>query len=190
MSTTPSEPTPQPRPSSSLLTGRSHTMVVAGLAMIAAMGLSPFFDVIALRWPLRFDSAPWRYQTYSIVLGNSPQFVVLLGLIAILAVVSGNRAALRAVSVVLGVVAILQLPIVLMFILDYFQTRRLVSQAMAPGFKAVAVKTVGFSAIVIASAGWSAWRGWQASVREGAGQRRKQGEGLVVGQPKPPRPAS
>lgn len=168
------------------LTARSQTLVSAALVAMAVMGFLPFLEVYAVRAPLRFAELPWRYDTMGILLSTGPNLVILLGIIGVIGAVVGYRRAVRFVAIVLGVVAIVNVILAPLLLLDYFQMRRLVAQTRAPVFKAQFVKTLLASAGVAAVSAWVALRGWQASESESAGHRRTKGEGLVVGQAEGP----
>lgn len=170
------------------LTARSQTMVAVFLVIMATLAVSPTVDVFVLRWPLRFNESIWRYDTFVMFLSNGPQLVILIGVIAIAGALTGYRQAVRAAAVVLAIVAVAHVVLLLLYVLDYFQVRRLVAQARVAGFKAIAVKTLVFGGLVSLAAAWGALRAWQASESEGAGLRRQKGDGLLVGQPKAPRP--
>ena len=170
------------------LTARSQTLVSVLLAVMAVMGVSPLIEILARNWPPQFGELAWRYDVLELVLINAPQLLVLLCLIAITGLYSGNRRVVRIASIGFGLLLALQVICALSVALDYFQVRRLIPASRTPGIKALFIKAELFGAIGSVAAAWAAVSGWQASVREGSGHRRKQGEGLVVGQPKPPRP--
>ncbi len=170
------------------LTARAQATFATLLAMMAVMGLAPFFQVVSVRWPLRLRESPWRYDTAVMAFSDGPQLIILLSIIAILAILTGHRQALRGVSIALGAVTIAHAVALPFFLLDYFQVRRLVSQAHVGQFKAIALKTLLVAIGVAATAAWGAFMAWRASENENAGLRRQKGEGLVVGQPKAARP--
>ena len=175
-------------PSVTPLNARSQSLISVLLAAVAILGLSPFAEVFATRWPLRFGELLWRYDIFGTLLLNTPQLVVLTCIMAIACVMTGNRAGVRATAFVFGLLAALQLLVLPFFALDYFQVRRVIAASRTPGIKALMIKTLLFALLSIVAAAWAAYAAWQASDREGAGLRRQKGEGLVVGQPKEPRP--
>lgn len=172
------------------LTARAQALVTALLGMMAVMGFAPLCQVLAQRWPLRFSESPWRYYTFVMALSDGPQLVILLSIIAVLALLTGYRKAVRAVAIVLGLVAIVHVVILPFFLLDYFQVRRLIGLGGLGPFKAMALKTLLVAMVVTAAAAWGAFWAWRASENESAGQRRQKGEGLVVGQPKAAQPTT
>ena len=166
------------------LTAKSQTLVSVLLGTMACMGIAPIVESIVARWPVRFGELPWRFDTFALLLNNGPQLVILFSVIALLGTFSGHRQSVRLAAVALGFIAIAAGLLLPVFILDFFQARHLIGIAKTTGFKVQAMRTAFFSIVVTVGGAWGAWRAWQSSEREGAGQRRKQGEGLVVGQPK------
>jgi len=165
------------------LSARSHTVVTAAVATMAIWGISPLAEIIAIRWPLHFSEAPWRYQTFLLLMSNGPQFAFLAALIAVVGVFVGSRRIVRGAAVALGLLAVVHVVVVLLFILDYFQVRHLIGQDAKRAFNLVAIKTIVFGVALALLAGWAACQAWLASTgREESAVRRTKGHGLVVGQ--------
>ncbi len=176
--------TPSVKPQS----GRSLTLTTALLALIVVMGLSPLIELVAVRWPPRFGEVPWRFQTLQLFLANGPQFVILIGVLALFGAMIGHRTAIRSASIALAVLAIITFVLLPAYTLDYFQVARIIRQDAKGAFKAEALKTLIVGSLLVVGSAWAALKGWRASEPPDAAARRAKGEGLVVGQPKPPRP--
>jgi hypothetical protein len=172
------------------LTGRSQTFVFALIGLMVIMGTSPLFEMLVIRWPLRFGEAPWRFQTFQLFLENGPQLAVLISVLAIVGLLTGNRILIRSAAVAFGVIAFVTLVVLLLFVLDFLQVRRIVRQEAKATFNGGVLKNLMFGGLLVIGAGWTALKGWQSSEPPDATARRVKGEGLVVGQPKEPRPAA
>jgi uncharacterized membrane protein (UPF0136 family) len=171
-------------PSVTSISNRSQTMVSALFALVVVMGISPVFDIIVVRLPIRFGEVPWRFQTFQLLLANGPQFAILLSLLALFGALFGNRILVRAVAVALAVIAVITVVVLPLFTLDYFQAARLIPQGQKGGFRVTTMKTMAFAALLVVGCVWAAIKGWQASEPPDPNARRAKGEGLVVGQPK------
>lgn len=169
------------------LSARSQTLIAVILIAMVVMAVSPFAEVVALRWPLRMGEPVWRYETFVMLLSNGPQLVILLGIIATIGALTGFREAVRGAAIGLALVVIAHILLVPLLGLDFLQVQRLVSQAKNSTFKMIALKTMAFGIVVAAVAAWAALRAWQASEKGGVSSRRAKGQGLVVGQDESPR---
>ena len=168
------------------LTARSQMLISAVLVMLAFIAFSPLIELVALRWPFTFGEVLWRYGTLVMLVSDMTHLVMVFGIMAMIALLTGNRAVVRAMAIGFGVVAVLTVLMTPLFVLDFFQYKRFVAQRDATAYKMVALKTLVLAVCMILLSAWLALRAWQASETEGGSQRRKKGEGLVVGQPKEP----
>ena len=164
------------------LSSRTDKLISVALVVLVVMGVSPLFDMLVLRTPLRFGEAPWRYQTFLMLLSNGPQLLILLALLLALATFAGKRSAVRAVAVAAFVFAIVYVVTVPLFGLDFLTIRRLVAQAAKRSVDLMALKTIVYGGIEVLAAAWLGAHAWGSSARSEEAVRREQGHGLVVGQ--------
>jgi hypothetical protein len=168
--------------STTQLSTRTDKLISVALVVLVIMGVSPLFDMLVLRTPMRFGEAPWRYQTFLMLLSNGPQLLILLALLLALATFAGKRSVVRGVAVAAFVIAVVYLIVLPLFGLDFLTIRRLVAQAAKRSVDMMALKTMIYGGIVVLLAAWIGSLAWGASARSEEAARREQGHGLVVGQ--------
>ena len=99
-----------------------------GLYPIAIMlMIVPLVDLTLRAMPPQFGTLQWRFATTGLLLGNFGTLLLGLGLIGLVAALSGHRTVLRAIGFVALALAAVTLAVLVLFALDAVQMRRLVN---------------------------------------------------------------
>ena len=133
----------------------------AGYFLSALLVLTPFVDAVQSTWPPRFGDERWRFGAVGALSGLL--LIPLLGLVIALFIsaASDHRRVRRFIGTVASVLAIIDGVLLVLFILDYFQTRTIVrpqfQHSMSVATTTAAIKHVAavISLGLISHAGFS-----------------------------------
>lgn len=120
--------------------------------------LVPLADLTLRTFPPQFGTLQWRFATVGLLIGNMGTVMLGLGLIGLVAAIAGQRLPLRILGYVGLVAGVVILAVLVLFVLDAVQMRRLAN----PNFKrAILMSSVGamFTGLFGAAAVFSIGRG-------------------------------
>ncbi|MEO5800154.1 MAG: hypothetical protein ABIZ70_15100 [Gemmatimonadales bacterium] len=164
------------------LSARAQTLIPALVTILVVAALSPIGDVILPRMPLQLSEVQPRFQIFGLLLAAGPQVAMLLAVIAAIALFGGYRIGVRIAAIFALVMAVVYVPLVMLFALDFLQVRRQVNQEMIKGFDIAAMKTGATGFLLALLLAWAGWLALKASVKDETTGRKQKGDGLIVGQ--------
>lgn len=165
----------------STLSARAQAIVPALLVLLAVVAISPLADVLVPNFPPRTGELQWRFRAFGMYLAAMPQMALILAVIIGVGLHTAHRGAVRAASILALLLAVIALPLLAFFALDFIQMRRIVPLDSRRTFDLAAMKTGFFAGLFGLVLIWVGFRAFQASVLEKS-ERRSKGQGLVVGQ--------
>ncbi len=165
-----------------MLSSRSQVVISAALFVLAAVTLSPFFDVLVPALPFATGEVRWRFQIFGAFLAALPQLAFLLAVIIAVGVLTGHRRAVRAAGIIALLLALAAAPLLPIFGLDFLEMRRMVALDRKATFDLAALKTGAFGGIFVLLLAYLGWKSFSASASDRNATRKAEGGGLVVGQ--------
>ncbi len=163
------------------LTAKGQSFCAAAAITVMLVIISTMVDQLVPFFPAETGVAQWRFERFGTFLGAIPMLTIEIMVVVVLASMAGQRRSVRTMAIFAIAIAVITIPLVLAFLLDFVEVRRIVQVPNRSLFDRGAMKTGLFGGLFVLPLLWTGWRGIQATTVEANPQRTK-GQGLVVGQ--------